>query len=57
MRLGTWKCITPNSLAHNIYRQTAISERHRHHYEYNELMLQHLKAGLKASGVNQIRIS
>jgi CTP synthase (UTP-ammonia lyase) len=37
-----------DSLAHNIYGQTAISERHRHHYELQQvLMLQHLKAGLK----------
>ncbi|MFA9190047.1 CTP synthase [Flavobacterium sp. FZUC8N2.13] len=54
MRLGAWKCeIKPDTLAHRIYGQTTISERHRHRYEYNNEYLDALqKAGLKASGVN-----
>jgi CTP synthase len=54
MRLGAWKCeIKEGSLAHQIYGQTMISERHRHRYEYNSAYVDALqKAGLKASGVN-----
>jgi CTP synthase len=54
MRLGAWKCsISENSLAHKIYGQIAISERHRHRYEYNSAYVEALqKVGLKASGVN-----
>lgn len=54
MRLGAWKCdIKPNSLAHKIYGQKTISERHRHRYEYNNTYKDELqKAGLIASGVN-----
>ncbi|WP_134146867.1 CTP synthase [Flavobacterium sp. 270] len=54
MRLGAWKCdIKPNTLAHKIYGQKTISERHRHRYEYNNKYADELqKAGLKASGVN-----
>ncbi len=36
MRLGAWTCkIEPGTLAHRIYGQTEISERHRHRYEFN----------------------
>ena len=54
MRLGAWKCdIKPNTLAHRIYGEKTISERHRHRYEYNNKYADELqKAGLKASGVN-----
>jgi CTP synthase len=54
MRLGAWKCdIKENTLAHKIYGQTSILERHRHRYEFNGDYLQALEnAGLKASGVN-----
>ncbi|MEO6175126.1 MAG: CTP synthase [Flavobacterium circumlabens] len=54
MRLGAWKCdIKPNTLAHKIYGQKTISERHRHRYEYNNKYADELqKAGLIASGVN-----
>jgi CTP synthase len=54
MRLGAWKCdIKPDSLAHKIYGKTAISERHRHRYEYNSKYVNQLqKAGLISSGVN-----
>jgi len=54
MRLGAWKCdILPNTLAHKIYGETNILERHRHRYEFNGDYLERLEgAGLKASGIN-----
>ena len=54
MRLGAWKCdIKPGTLAYKIYGETAISERHRHRYEFNSAYAEALdKAGLKASGTN-----
>jgi CTP synthase len=54
MRLGAWQCdIKPNTLAHNIYNQTTISERHRHRYEFNsDYRTQLENAGLKATGTN-----
>ncbi|OCB78434.1 CTP synthase [Flavobacterium crassostreae] len=54
MRLGAWKCtIEPDTLAYKIYGQTAISERHRHRYEFNSAYTNELqKAGLIPSGVN-----
>ncbi len=52
MRLGSQKCkLEAESLALNIYQQSIISERHRHRYEVNNLLLQPLEAaGLKISG-------
>src|SRR5699024_4014503 len=36
MRLGAWDCeLKEGSLAHRIYGDTTISERHRHRYEFN----------------------
>jgi CTP synthase len=36
MRLGLYACrLEPNSLAHQLYQQEAIYERHRHRYEFN----------------------
>ncbi len=36
MRLGLYPCnLLPNSLAHRLYQQDLISERHRHRYEFN----------------------
>jgi CTP synthase (UTP-ammonia lyase) len=36
MRLGAWPCkIETGTLAHQVYGQTEISERHRHRYEFN----------------------
>jgi len=54
MRLGAYPCeITPGTLAHRIYRETQISERHRHRYEFNNDYLdQYLAAGMVASGKN-----
>ena len=36
MRLGAYTCeLKPGSLAHRLYRQDVISERHRHRFEFN----------------------
>jgi CTP synthase len=52
MRLGAWTCkIEPGTLAHRIYGQLEISERHRHRYEFNrEYEAPLTAAGLKISG-------
>ena len=52
MRLGAWPCkLEPGSFAARAYGKLAISERHRHRYEFNR---EHEKvlvaAGLKISG-------
>ncbi|MDP9159621.1 MAG: CTP synthase, partial [Acidobacteriota bacterium] len=52
MRLGAWPCkIELGTLAHRIYGQTEISERHRHRYEFNREYEETLTAGgLRISG-------
>ncbi len=36
MRLGLYPCrLVPNTLAHSLYQQEVIYERHRHRYEFN----------------------
>jgi CTP synthase len=52
MRLGAWTCkIEPGTLAHKIYGQNEISERHRHRYEFNREYESLLTgAGLRISG-------
>jgi CTP synthase len=52
MRLGAWPCkIEPGTLAHQIYGQDEISERHRHRYEFNREYEETLTAGgLRISG-------
>ncbi|GAB4055468.1 CTP synthase [Spirosoma litoris] len=54
MRLGAYACkLKRDSLAHQIYGKTQISERHRHRYEFNNDYLQAFeKAGLRPTGVN-----
>ena len=54
MRLGAYKCqIKTGTLAHKIYGTTTISERHRHHYEFNNEYLDiYEKNGMVASGMN-----
>lgn len=54
MRLGSYPCsIQENTLAHNIYGETLIHERHRHRYEFNNSFLDDFqKSGMVASGVN-----
>jgi CTP synthase len=52
MRLGAWTCkIEPGTLAHKIYGQLEISERHRHRYEFNREYEEMMTgAGLRISG-------
>ena len=52
MRLGGQGCsLVPKTLAHKIYNQDTIVERHRHRYEVNgELIGKLEEAGLKISG-------
>ncbi|HHJ39178.1 MAG: CTP synthetase [Methylothermaceae bacteria B42] len=54
MRLGAQDCrLIPGSLAHRLYGQEVIKERHRHRYEFNECYRGALEqAGLKVSGVS-----
>jgi len=55
MRLGAWDCqIKEGTLAHKAYHgRTAISERHRHRYEFNNDYKEEFeKAGMLASGIN-----
>lgn len=54
MRLGAWNCgIKENSIAHQVYGHTSISERHRHRYEYNNQYQEQMeKAGMKSTGIN-----
>jgi len=56
MRLGAWDCeLSEGSLAQKVYNgANAISERHRHRYEFNnDYKAQLEEAGLKSSGVNK----
>ncbi|UYQ91659.1 CTP synthase [Chitinophaga horti] len=54
MRLGAYACdLTPGSKAAEIYASTAITERHRHRYEFNnEFISQFEASGLVLSGRN-----
>lgn len=54
MRLGSYPClIKEGSLAHKIYGDTEISERHRHRYEFNNQYLDQFEAnGVVFSGRN-----
>ncbi|MCU0321110.1 MAG: CTP synthase [Chitinophagaceae bacterium] len=54
MRLGAYPCeIQEGSLAHKIYGELNITERHRHRYEFNNDFLEaYEKAGMVASGKN-----
>ena len=54
MRLGAYPChIHPHSLAHAIYREAVISERHRHRYEVNTNYKDIIEAtGLVFSGMS-----
>ena len=53
MRLGSYDCrLKSGSLAHKIYGQSKITERHRHRFEFNPTYRDTLeKAGLVISGV------
>lgn len=54
MRLGAYPCeINPGSLAHKIYGETQITERHRHRYEFNNDYFDQFESnGMIASGRN-----
>jgi CTP synthase len=54
MRLGAYDCVLkPGTLAHQIYKTTHISERHRHRYEFNNDYRQTLEdKGFVISGVS-----
>lgn len=54
MRLGAFPCeIKEGTLAHAIYGETLISERHRHRYEFNNKYKSYFeKSGMIASGKN-----
>ncbi|MDC0713423.1 CTP synthase [Stigmatella sp. ncwal1] len=54
MRLGSYACaLQPGSLAHKLYGQDLIQERHRHRYEVNNAYRGRLQeAGLTISGHN-----
>ena len=55
MRLGSWDCeLKEGSLVKEVYGgQTAIAERHRHRFEFNNKYLKEMEdAGLSASGFN-----
>ena len=55
MRLGAYPChIQPETLAHSIYGEEMITERHRHRWEFNNKYLdQMIEAGMVASGKNE----
>jgi CTP synthase len=54
MRLGAWDCeISKDSIAYKVYGETAIKERHRHRFEFNnDYKAQIEAAGMKATGLN-----
>jgi len=54
MRLGAYPCdVQEGTLAHQIYGQDRISERHRHRYEVNQKYLERLvEGGLVVSGLS-----
>ena len=54
MRLGAYRCaLKPESLAHRLYGQDVIEERHRHRYEVNNQYRDRLESeGLVFSGHN-----
>lgn len=57
MRLGAYQCqLVKNTKAHQAYKKTAIPERHRHRYEFNNEFKSILeKNGLVISGINPER--
>ena len=54
MRLGLYACrVEEHTLAHKLYQQTAIYERHRHRYEFNNAYRnQFLNSGYAISGTS-----
>jgi CTP synthase len=54
MRLGAWDCdIVEGSIAHSVYNEKRIKERHRHRFEFNNDYKDQIEsAGMKATGYN-----
>ncbi|RMG72964.1 MAG: CTP synthase [Bacteroidetes bacterium] len=54
MRLGAYECtVRRNSLIHQAYQKTRVSERHRHRFEFNNAYRkQYEKAGVVMSDIN-----
>ena len=54
MRLGAWDCkISPKTISFKAYKQSLISERHRHRYELNNAFKEDLEQkGMIIAGVN-----
>ncbi len=54
MRLGAYPCkLVEGSKAHQVYKRTSISERHRHRYEFNNAYIEAFKtAGMLPVGIN-----
>ncbi len=54
MRLGAYDCVlAPGSIAHKLYDENKISERHRHRYEFdNKYKAEMEKNGMMVSGIN-----
>ncbi len=54
LRLGAWPCtIKKDTLAHKCYKETKISERHRHRYEFNTAYQKQFEAsGFAFSGLS-----
>ncbi|MBC7391024.1 MAG: CTP synthase [Opitutaceae bacterium] len=54
MRLGAYPCnLKKGTKAYNVYGKSAISERHRHRYEFNnDYLSKYESAGMIASGFN-----
>ncbi len=58
MRLGAQECVLPerDSIAYRAYGRAAISERHRHRYEFNNAYRKRLgQAGLRITGLTRDR--
>jgi CTP synthase len=55
MRLGAFRCTIKNgTLAHKVYGESEVAERHRHRYEFNNKFLQQFEDnGMVASGINE----
>ncbi len=52
MRLGVYPCkVKSNSVAHQAYKKSMVSERHRHRFEFNNKYRKQMeKAGLRVTG-------
>jgi CTP synthase len=57
MRLGAYPCVLKKgTLAHKVYQETKISERHRHRYEFNNAYRERFeKNGFMISGISPDR--